>query len=284
MKVILDVMDNFLTSEYMVWITARAIMILLVTLIVIKIFRAIWRIFGKNTIHQKFIKNVFSVIIWVSGIVMALGRFPNFSDAAIALVAGSGILAITIGLAAQESLGNAFNGLFISISKPFEVGDRIHLVNADITGFVEDITIRHTVVRTVMNSRIIIPNSVINQDLIENSNFINQQASSFIDVTITYDSDLDKACRILAKIIGEHKDFVDMRTEEELEIKPKVPVLVRALGLYGAELRASMWTATISNNFAACSDVRKQIVYEFKEAGVVIASPRIIEALIQHKN
>jgi len=281
METISNLAETFLNSEYMVWIVARALIILLVTLIIIKIFRAIWRAFGKNTIHQKFIKNVFSVIIWITGIVLALGRFPDFSDAAVALVAGSGILAITIGLAAQESLGNAFNGLFISISKPFEVGDRIHLVNADITGFVEDITIRHTVVRTVMNSRIIIPNSVINQDLIENSNFVNLQASSFIDVIITYDSDLAKACDIMAKVIGEHDDFVDRRTEEELETKPKVPVLVRALGLYGVELRASMWTATISNNFAACSDVRKRIVYEFKEAGVVISSSGIIDALVQ---
>jgi len=270
-------LQDFLTSDYFVWIIIRISATLFFTLLVTKIFRVALGAFGKNTIHQKFVQNVLCVIIWIIGIVLALGQFPQFADVAVALIAGSGIVAITIGLAAQESLGNAFNGLFISISKPFEVGDRIHLVNANITGFVEDITIRHTVLRTVMNSRIIIPNSIISQDLIENSNFCNPQASSFIDVTITYDSNVAIASDIMAKVIGEHGDFVDTRTAEQLETNPKVPVFVRALGLYGVELRASMWTATIINNFAACSDVRKNILHEFEKAEIRIASSKIID-------
>ena len=274
-------LQNFLTSDYFGWIIVRVIITLLFTLIITKIFRTFWGAFGRNTIHQKFIQNILCVVIWTVGILLALGQFPQFVDVAVALIAGSGIIAITIGLAAQESLGNAFNGLFISISKPFEVGDRIHLVNANITGFVEDITIRHTVIRTVMNSRIIIPNSVVSQDLIENSNFCNPEASAFIDVIITYDSDVTKACVIMAQSIGEHMDFVDTRNPEQLETNPKVPVFVRALGLYGVELRASMWTATITNNFAACSDVRKSILCEFEKAGVRIASSRIIDPQFQ---
>ena len=276
-------LQNFLTGDQLVWITLRIIAVLVTTLFVTSLFRKIWRTFGKDTIHQKFIKNVLSVIFWSIGIVLILIQLPGFTNAASALIAGSGIVALTIGLAAQESLGNAFNGLFISMFKPFEVGDRIHLVNADITGFVEDITLRHTVIRTFMNSRIIIPNSVMNKELIENSNFCNPQASSFIDVTITYDSDVNKACGIIAQIIGEHPDFVDTRTPEMSE-RPKVPVFVRTLGLYGVDLRASMWTATIANNFAACSDVRRGILEEFEKAGVRIASSKIIDALIQEQN
>jgi small-conductance mechanosensitive channel len=208
------------------------------------------------------------IVIWAAGIMVSVSWLPFFSEAAVALLAGSGIAALTIGLAAQESLGNAFNGLFISIFKPFEVGDRIHLVNANITGFIEDITLRHTVIRTFMNSRIIIPNSVINKELIENSNFCNPQASSFIDVIITYDSDVELACEIMARVLGEHPAFVDTRKDLSL---PKVPVFVRSLGLYGAELRASMWTETILNNFAACSDVRKKIIEEFENENIKIS-------------
>lgn len=262
----------------------RIVAVLIITLLTTKIFRIIWRLFKNDTLHQKFIYNVLCVAIWTTGIIIAFSKHPNFADAAVALLAGSGIIAITIGLAAQESFSNALNGLFISMSKPFETGDRIHLVNANITGFVEDITIRHTVIRTFINSRIIIPNSVINQELIENSNFCNPQASSFIDVIITYDSDIIKACDIMAQVIGSHAGFVDTRTPEQRETDPKVPVFVRALGLYGVELRASMWTANISSNFAACSDVRKSIFYEFKKAEICIASSKIIDSLIQRSS
>ncbi|MCL2216435.1 MAG: mechanosensitive ion channel family protein [Defluviitaleaceae bacterium] len=271
--------ENFLTGDNIGWVSLRVTAIILVTVLVVRSFRMVCRRFINDTIHLKFIKNVLSAIIWLIGVVFALSQFPYFSDAAMALLAGSGIAALTIGLAAQESLGNAFNGLFISIFRPFEVGDRVHLTNANITGFIEDITIRHTVIRTFMNSRIIVPNSVINQELIENSNFCNPQASAFIDVIVTYDSDTEKAREIMARVIGEHKDFVDTRTDEKKETDPKVPVFVRSLGLYGVELRASMWTPTISINFAACSDVRKELLKEFTESGIHFAHSKLIHPM-----
>ena len=265
--------QSLLYSGSFFWIAIRVSLTLFATILAIKIFRITWRRYGKDTIHQKFIKNVLSIIIWLVGILITLNWLPHFSDIATALLAGSGLVVLTIGLAAQESLGNAFSGLFISMFKPFEVGDRVHLTNADITGFIEDITIRHTVLRTFMNSRIIIPNSVMNKELIENANFANPQASNFIDITITYDSNVDIACEILANVIGRHPSFVDTRTQQTT---PKVPVFVRTLGLFGVELRASMWTANISNNFAACSDVRKSVLQEFEKAGIRIATGRVI--------
>ena len=273
---------NLLHSEDFAWVLVRVLATLFATILVTRVFRAIWRKFGKDTIHQKFIKNILSIVIWFVGLFIALSWLPNFSDAATALLAGSGLVVLTIGLAAQESLGNAFSGLFISVFKPFEVGDRVHLTNANITGFIEDICIRHTVIRTFMNSRIIIPNSIMNRELIENANFCNPQASNFIDVFITYDSDVTLACEIMARVIGEHPDFVDTRTPEKMS-GPKVPVFVRSLGLYGVELRASMWTATIANNFAGCSDVRRGLLAEFEKAGVRFAHSKFIDVMLEPK-
>ncbi|MCL2365496.1 MAG: mechanosensitive ion channel family protein [Oscillospiraceae bacterium] len=275
-------LENFFTSSEFLWTLLRAVSIICITILITQIFRKVWRTFGKNTIHHKFAKNAISVVMWVSGIVFALSRFDAFSNFAAALIAGSGIAALIIGLAAQESFGNAFNGMFISMVKPFEIGDRIHLINADVVGFVEDITIRHTVIRTFTNSRIIIPNSTINRELIENANYVNPRASNFIDVVITYDSDVAKACAVIATVIGNHPAFVDTRTQEQLaDNAPKVPVFVRALGLFGVELRASMWTATISVNFSACSDVRREIIDAFSKEGIRIASGKLIDPLIE---
>lgn len=269
-------LQNLRFNPDFLWVMVRVILTLLLTTLAIKFFRLTWQRFGKDTIHQKFVKNVLSIIIWLIGILIALNWLPNFSDAITAVLAGSGLVVLTIGLAAQESLGNAFSGLFISMFKPFEVGDRVHLTNANITGFIEDITIRHTVLRTFMNSRIIIPNSVMNKELIENANFSNPQASNFIDVIITYESNVTAACEIIANVIGNHPDFVDTRTQESAT---KVPVFVRALGLHGVELRASMWTATIANNFPACSDVRKSILHEFEKADIRLATSKIVKGV-----
>ncbi|MCL2527136.1 MAG: mechanosensitive ion channel family protein [Defluviitaleaceae bacterium] len=272
-----------LTGEAFYWIAIRVAAVLLITVLATRIFRAIWFRWGKNTIHRKFIGNIISALITVIGTIFALILIPAFSTVVTALVAGSGIIALTIGLAAQESLGNAFNGLFISVARPFEVGDRVHLINADITGFIEDISIRHTIIRTFTNSRIIVPNSIMNKELIENSNICNPQASNFIDVIITYDSDVDKAMEIMAQAISSHPGFVDTRSSEAKETTPVVPVFVRALGLYGVELRASMWTATVATNFAACSDVRLAILRDFEVARIRIASSKIIDSLFQQQ-
>ncbi|MCL2363576.1 MAG: mechanosensitive ion channel family protein [Defluviitaleaceae bacterium] len=258
-------------------VALRIAIILVVTCIVRALFRRSWRRFAKDTIHFKFTQTVLSLVIVVAGTFLALREIPNFENTANALLAGSGIMVLAIGLAAQESLGNAFNGLLLSISRPFEVGDRIHLVNANITGFVENMTIRHTVIRSLTNSRIIIPNTIMNRELIENACYTNPHSAMFIDLIVTYDSDIDQARAIIAAVISAHPLFIDTRTAEQVESgAPLVPVLVRNLGLYGVELRASMWTDTVFTLVAASGDVRLQILHEFKKAGVQIASGTMV--------
>ena len=58
-------------------------------------------------------------------------------------------------------------GIMISFSKPFNIGERITLKNNNIVGIVEDITLRHTVIKCFNGVRTIIPNSIINKELIQ---------------------------------------------------------------------------------------------------------------------
>jgi small-conductance mechanosensitive channel len=177
-------------------------------------------------------------------------------------------------------LGNFISGLVISASRPFEVGDRIHLFGGNITGYIEDITIRHTVVRTFMNSRIIVPNSVINKEMIENSNFLEEKAAGFLDAVITYGSDMDEAIRIMTEVIASHPDYIDPRSAEAAakSSDPSVKVYVRALSLYGVELRASVWTGHIDTNFSTCSDLRISLKKAFDQAGIRFSEASVSSA------
>lgn len=82
------------------------------------------------------------------------------------LVAGLGIGGVIITLAAQDTAKNLFGGLVIFIDKPFSVGDWIEIDPFE--GTVEDITFRSTRVRTVENSLVNIPNSIISNSSIIN--------------------------------------------------------------------------------------------------------------------
>ena len=263
--------QRLLESDGLGYVLVRMAIILLLTFVVARLYQKFSRKTNlQNKIHLKFIHNIVVMLIYVAGVLLALNQFDSFDKALTTLLAGSGIAALTIGLAAQESLGNAINGMFISFFRHFEVGDRIHLIGGNITGNIEDITLRHTVVRTFVNSRVIIPNSVINKDMIENSNFSENKASGFIDVTITYESDLELAKQIMLAAVIEHPDFVDTRTPEQ-KGDPIATVFVRALTVYGVDLRISMWTKNIGSNFGACSDVRQTIKSEFDRRGIQFA-------------
>ena len=250
----------------------RAIIILVVTILCVRAIRFIAKRSNKDgKIHTKFAYNVLIAIIYITGLLMAISQIPQLSQVVKTILAGSGIMALGISLSAQESLGNIVNGLFIAIFKPFEIGDRVKLVNQGITGTIENITLRHTVIKTFINSRIVIPNNVINKEILENSSLFDRKASQFIDVTVGYDEDIHRAQEIIAEVVGENELYTDIRTDEEIELGiPKVEVFVRELGVNGAVLRASMWTNTVAENFQACSNARLAIIDRFKAEGIRI--------------
>ena len=264
-------LTRFLTSNDLLPVVVQIAVILLLTALAARIVAGITRKRCEGRIYFILLRKLISAGIFAGGIILALSRLPSFHTLLATLLTGSGIAALAISLAAQQSLGNLISGVVISVSKPFEVGDRVRLVNGGIIGNIEEITLRHTVVRTFMNSRIIIPNSVMNSDMIENSNIVEERASNFLDVIITYDSDMEKAMEIMAQVIGDHPNYLDIRTPEEMS-EPLVPVYLRALSVYGVELRASVWTQSIANNFVTCSEIRHKIKPAFDAAGIKFVS------------
>lgn len=255
-------------------------MILLISSIIIN--KVIEKIFEKNkatnVIYMKFFKNVLKSIVYIIAFASMLGQIPGFSKFTNTILAGSGIFAAVIGLAAQESFSNILSGLFISLFKPFDIGDRIRLVGDDTAGFVEDITLRHTIIRTYMNVRIIIPNSIIGSAKIENSSY-SKGASYPIDVTIAYENieKIEQAMQIMEDVVTSHPLFYDTRTKEAIDRGDKpVKVLCNSLESSGVNLRVLMWTEHISDNPVACSECRMEILKRFEKNNIEIPYNKIV--------
>ena len=271
-------MENLLNNALFLSLGECAITLLITYALTRAIKRWVLRSMQRGGINRRFLGNIAIAAIWVIGIMVALSNIPGLTKLTQTLLAGSGIVAVVVGLAAQDSFGNLFSGLFISLFRPFEIGDRVKLVNSGITGYIEDITLRHTVILTfINNSRVIIPNSTINSEIIENANFKSTVASNFVDVSIAYESDLHTAIRILADAIGSHELYLDQRTPEQIAAgAAKVTVLVQSLGSNSVNLRAQMWTRTVDENFRACSDVRIKIMEEYRKHGIGIPYNRVV--------
>jgi small-conductance mechanosensitive channel len=90
-----------------------------------------------------------------------------FKEPISTFLATSGVLAIVLGLALQNTLGNVFSGLAINIERPFRAGDWI-TVGDNASGQVTEVNWRATRIRTWSNDTMVIPNSVISMAAVTN--------------------------------------------------------------------------------------------------------------------
>lgn len=278
-------------SEYSIYF--KIAVILIVTVFVARYTRWLFKkvgekntdITGSSITNFKFIQHSLITIIYLVGLSFAIWNIPFLKPIAQSMIAGAGILAIVVGFASQQALGNIISGLFIVIYKPYVISDRITL-RTDLRGIVEDITLRHTVIRNFENQRIIIPNSVISNEVLINSNFSDSKICRFIEVGISYTSDIDLAKSIIAEEIESHELSIDVRTEEDLEKKaPRVTVKLINLMDSSVLLRGWAWAENPADAFILQCDVLEKIKKRYDREGIIIPFPqRTISYLDAKKN
>lgn len=251
------------------------------TIAVATIFRRFFSWYIKKSVviikndptNYQFLKHAITALIYLLGLGWAFWTIPAFQALAGSLLTGAGILAVIAGFASQHALSNIMSGIFIIIFKPFRVNDRIRIRDT-MNGVVEDITLRHTVLRDLENRRIIVPNAVISNEIIVNSDFEDDKICRWINVGISYNSDIEKAKKILAEEVAKHPLLIDNRTPEKVANgDPLVPVRVVALGQFSINLRAWAWAKDVADAFVLECDLNESIKKRFDEEGIEIPFP-----------
>ncbi|MEZ4739643.1 MAG: mechanosensitive ion channel family protein [Flavobacteriales bacterium] len=228
----------------------------------------------EDATRYRFLRNAlrFSVGLGAFGAIIYL--IPSFKHLAVTLFAGAGILVAILGFATQRAFSNIISGIFIVTFKPFRVGDLIKIGDLHI-GTVEDITLRHTVLVTFENRRVIIPNSVISDETIVNSSLVDETTCEFVEVDVSYESDLDKAMGILQQEAESHPSCIDRRTADELDKgEPKVTVRLVTIGDSGLKLRAYAWASDPVTARVMHYDLNRSIKLRFDREGIVIPYPQ----------
>lgn len=101
------------------------------------------------------------------------------------IVAGAGLLGLTISLAAQDTASNLFSGLVILLDRPFALGDWITV--GDVEGEVVDINFRSTKIRAIDNTLYILTNSHVSNATINNGSQRTMRLYRFT-LGVTYDT------------------------------------------------------------------------------------------------
>lgn len=213
--------------------------------------------------HVRFSKSVLNVLIIVLTIYSLMQQFEMTRGMSTAILqSGSLILAVAT-FAAQQALGNVISGFSLSFSKPYNVNDKVRVTQGSSVvaeGIVTDITLRHTIISQYNGESCIVPNSVMDSSVITNTNFT-ENVGNFIEVEISYESDIGKAMELMSIICAENELSLNTRENK---------IFVKGYSVNGVVLKTTVWTKTLDESFQACSEIRKDIVEKFQEAGITI--------------
>lgn len=209
-----------------------------------------------------YILKTIQILIFVICVGYIFNQFEITQQIWSSVITNISLIVVVLGFAAQESIKNILSGYMVAGSKVFNIGQRITLVNENITGTVVDISSRHVKIRKPNNTIVIVPNSVINNAIIENSSYTDDGViANYLDINVAYESDVDRAIKIIQEEISNHPLCLEDK---------EFTVLCRELGAESYIIRGMVWTANISDNFQACSDIRIAVKKRFDKEKIKI--------------
>lgn len=198
-------------------------------------------------------------IIWVIGVVMAL---RNVGVDVGALIAGLGIGGLAFALAAQDTIKNIFGGITIFTDRPFRIGDRIKVDGFE--GFVEDIGIRSTRIRTLERRLVAIPNYKIVEASIENVSD-EPMRKVMVSIGLTYDTTPEKMNQALSILRNMPKVIRGIDNE--------VVAVFTSFASFYMEVKFIFWVEKGQDVMMIPSDVNIEILRAFNEAQLNFAFP-----------
>lgn len=221
--------------------------------------------------RYRFFSNFLLATIYVFAAIFIIHTIPALRSVSTTLFASAGILAAVIGFASQQAVSNIISGIFVVVFRPFRVGDNIR-VGTDLSGTVEDITLRHTVIRDAENARIIIPNSLINSQTVINFDIIDSRFKKKISFNIGLDNDLDKAINILKEKLFDQPQLTREHYKTANDIEVEVTVITEKY----ITLRAFVWTHNADQAGKLGNNMNKIIFDAFKQNNIVFSEPQTL--------
>lgn len=204
------------------------------------------------------------IVIFTVTFMLYAHIIPPLHRLGTALLTGVSISAVVIGLAAQNTLGNFISGLSLLIYRPFNVGDRLE-VNALLgkeTGTVESITLGYTILKTFDNRRVVIPNSLMSNQVTINLTRLSPRVMTVIPVGIGYEADIDKAREILLDLAKKHP-----------LVQEVVNCPIVQLGNSSVNLSLRAWCANPIDAKQVEYDLYEQLKKRFDAQGIEIPYP-----------
>ena len=196
-------------------------------------------------------------------IMLLLAVASMFGIETTSFVAVFGALAFAVGMALQGSLGHFASGVLILIFKPYKVGDLV-TIGGGSTGVVEEVQIFNTLLITLDNKKVIVPNTLITSNIITN---ISGQGTVGVELTfgIGYNDSIDKARAIILEVAKQCPYIID---------EPKTAVVVAELADSSVNLATRPFCKS-EDYWATFFYMQEQVKKAFDKQGVSIPFPQM---------
>lgn len=204
----------------------------------------------------RIVKNIVFYSIVVVASLTAVSQFVDLT----AVLAAAGIAGIAIGLASQRSVSNIISGIFLVVDNPFSIGDAVNIDGTE--GFVIDMTLLSTRLRTFDNKYLRVPNETVAAATITNYTKFHIRR---VDLTIgvAYKEDVGKAIDVLTPMVKALPDVL---------VEPEPQVFATEFGDSSINLIVRAWVPR-TELFKAKSELVKGIKKSLDDAGIEIPFP-----------
>ena len=272
---------NKVLDEFVHWACISGLRIVLIVILLVvglKVTRAFMRRaityavrpMGRNTLQdlmaakrQTTLINLFDAVITIALVLLAVVMiFQEIGFAVGPLLASAGIAGVALGFGAQSLVKDLLNGTFIILEQQYSVGDVIKA--ATLSGAVEEVNLRTTVLRDSDGSVHVIPNGQI----VQVSVLTRDWSRLLLDLDIAYDADIDAATAIIKRELEAYA-----AANPDVVLEPPEVLGVQNLAESSVQIRA--WMKMLpGKQWPAGREMRAKIKKAFDEAGIEIPFPQ----------
>jgi small-conductance mechanosensitive channel len=179
----------------------------------------------------------------------------------LAVVAGA--LSVGIGFGLQNIVNNFVSGIILLIERPVKIGDTIRV--HDMEGIVKRIKVRSTEIETYQRASVIVPNAELLQSILFNLTHLDRTYRVEMPVGVGYSSDIDQVEALLLQCAKAHPRVLN---------EPEPLVLLQNFGDNALEFELRIYLGDLDDRVVVPSEIRKQIVNDFRKAGIEIPFPQ----------
>lgn len=219
-------------------------------------------VMNRSKTISRVIANTLGVIIGIIVLFTILGQVGlNIGPA----LASLGIAGLAISFGAQTMIKNLINGLFILLDAQYGIGDVVKV--GGVSGVVEEVSLRQTVLRDIDGVVHYVPNSEISIA----SNYTKDYSRVNMNILVAYGEDLDRVIRVINRVC---KKMADEEPWREKILKAPQVFRVEVLAESGVEIKI-LGDTRPGVQWDMMSELRKRIKTDFAQEGIQMPLPQM---------